>query len=173
MAELLLANKADVNAKDKDGATPLFWAAKKGHKDVAELLLANRADVDARNNIDATPLHFAALRGHKDVAEWLLTSEADVDAKESKYGQTPLDLAATGGHKDVAELLRRHHAKLSASRRVENLEPIAATSPNPEGMDDTGKELRWRRGRAIIFVVPALIVLGGIVLVIVKFLTEN
>jgi ankyrin repeat protein len=135
--------------------------------------LAFRADVNARNNIDATPLHFAALRGHKDVAEWLLTSEADVDAKESKYGQTPLDLAATGGHKDVAELLRRHHAKLSASLRVENREPIAATSPNPEGMDDTGEELRWRPGRAIIFVVPALIVLGGIVLVIVKFLTEN
>jgi hypothetical protein len=36
-----------------------------------------------------------------------------------------LDVAATGGHKDVAELLRRHHARLSASLRGENQEPIA------------------------------------------------
>jgi hypothetical protein len=78
-------------------------------------------------------------------------------------------LAATGGHKDVAELLHRHHAMLSASLRVENQEPIAASSLSPDGMDDIGKELKWWRNHSIIFVVPALIVLGGLVLVIVKF----
>jgi ankyrin repeat protein len=35
LAELLLANKADVDARDKNGATPLLWAAKNGHKGVA------------------------------------------------------------------------------------------------------------------------------------------
>jgi len=38
MAELLLANKADVNAKDNKGYTPLYYAADKGHKDVVDLL---------------------------------------------------------------------------------------------------------------------------------------
>jgi ankyrin repeat protein len=38
VAELLLANKAEVNAKDKNGWTPLHWAAQGGHQDVAELL---------------------------------------------------------------------------------------------------------------------------------------
>jgi len=38
MAELLLANKADVNAKDNKGYTPLYYAADKGHQDVVELL---------------------------------------------------------------------------------------------------------------------------------------
>jgi ankyrin repeat protein len=38
VAELLLANKAEVNAKDNRGNTPLHLAAAKGHKDVAELL---------------------------------------------------------------------------------------------------------------------------------------
>jgi ankyrin repeat protein len=38
VVELLLANKADVNAKDAHGKTPLFFAAIHDHVDVAELL---------------------------------------------------------------------------------------------------------------------------------------
>jgi ankyrin repeat protein len=38
VAELLLANKADVNAKNSDGQTPLHEAVESGFKDVVELL---------------------------------------------------------------------------------------------------------------------------------------
>ncbi len=38
VVELLLANKADVNAKDNNGWTPSHTAAAYGHKDLAELL---------------------------------------------------------------------------------------------------------------------------------------
>jgi ankyrin repeat protein len=38
MSELLLSKRAEVNAKDNDGATPLHEAARKGCTDVAELL---------------------------------------------------------------------------------------------------------------------------------------
>jgi ankyrin repeat protein len=34
----LPADKAEVNARDKDGWTPLYEAAQNGHKDIAELL---------------------------------------------------------------------------------------------------------------------------------------
>ena len=57
VAELLLANKAEVNAKDNNGVTPLHLAAFNGHKDVAELLLANKAEVNAKDNDGETPLH--------------------------------------------------------------------------------------------------------------------
>ena len=50
VAELLLANKAEVNAKNNNGGTPLHWAASRGHKDVVELLLANKAEVNAKDN---------------------------------------------------------------------------------------------------------------------------
>ena len=44
VAELLLANQADVNAKDGNyGDTPLQCGAQNGHKDVVELLLASQA----------------------------------------------------------------------------------------------------------------------------------
>jgi ankyrin repeat protein len=38
MAELLLTNKADINAKNDDGATPLRLAEGSAHKDVADVL---------------------------------------------------------------------------------------------------------------------------------------
>ena len=76
MVELLLASKAEVNAKDKQGGTPLHRAATgpgrgRDAAEVAELLLANKADVNAKDNEGYTPLHFAAYSGHKDVAELL------------------------------------------------------------------------------------------------------
>jgi ankyrin repeat protein len=37
VVELLLANKADVNARDTNNLTPMQWAAPSGHKDVADL----------------------------------------------------------------------------------------------------------------------------------------
>jgi ankyrin repeat protein len=44
---LLLANKADVNAKNNRGDTPLLWA---GDGDVARLLLARKANVNAKSD---------------------------------------------------------------------------------------------------------------------------
>src|SRR5260370_10422126 len=69
VAELLLANKADVNAKSIGGETPLHVAALNGQKELAELLLANKADVNSRTIDEQTPLHFAAFNGQKELAE--------------------------------------------------------------------------------------------------------
>jgi ankyrin repeat protein len=71
VAGLLLANKADVNAKDDNGWTPLHWAAVYDHREVAELLLASNADVNAKDNNGWTPSHWAAGKGRKEVAELL------------------------------------------------------------------------------------------------------
>ena len=46
VVELLLANKADINAKDGVGFAPLHLAAESGHKEVAELLLAKGAKMN-------------------------------------------------------------------------------------------------------------------------------
>ena len=71
VAELLLANKAEVDAKDSDGATPLQYAAAGGCKDLVELLLVNKADVNAKAKDGRTPLDVAAAMDHKDVVELL------------------------------------------------------------------------------------------------------
>ena len=81
MAELLLAHKAEVNAKDDEGETPLHVAATKNdpehepgesaRKDVAELLLASGARVNAKRNDGITPLGLAEMTGLQGLAELL------------------------------------------------------------------------------------------------------
>jgi hypothetical protein len=54
VAELLLDNKADVNAKATDGATPWQWATATGNKDMAEFLRLHGGhgqQINASNNL--------------------------------------------------------------------------------------------------------------------------
>jgi ankyrin repeat protein len=46
--------------KDKDGRTPLWWAAGKGHEAVVKLLLESKADVSSKDKFGQTPLREAA-----------------------------------------------------------------------------------------------------------------
>jgi ankyrin repeat protein len=71
VAKVLLANKADVNAKANNGSTPLHLAAAKGNKDMVELLLANKADVNAVDNDGWSPEHSAVVWEHKDIQDLL------------------------------------------------------------------------------------------------------
>jgi ankyrin repeat protein len=61
----LIANNADVNAKDnKDnvGETALILASEKGHLEIVKLLIANNADVNAKSNGEWTALMNRASR---------------------------------------------------------------------------------------------------------------
>ena len=76
-----IADRADVNAKDKVGVTPLTYATFKGAKEITELLITTGADVNAKDVDGRTPLHRAASYSHNEVAELLIAKGADVNAK--------------------------------------------------------------------------------------------
>src|SRR5580765_1919052 len=78
IVELLLANKADVNATNKFGMTPLYFAAYCGDSEVAEMLLQSNANINARGGNGSTPLAEAVSHGHGKVAELLLKANAAV-----------------------------------------------------------------------------------------------
>ncbi len=111
-AALLLANGADVNAKDISSSTPLLWAATTHKKELVEILIANSADVNAKNKNGTTPLHWAAGGGLKETVMLLLDRGADIDAKDGK-GRTPPQVAkesaarGNGGRTEVIEILNR------------------------------------------------------------------
>jgi ankyrin repeat protein len=80
LTELLLANHADVNTINSDGAIPLHAAASRGCKHATELLLDRQADINAKDHNGWTPLFFAAL-DKKRMLEFLLANEAEVNAR--------------------------------------------------------------------------------------------
>ena len=70
-AKLLLANKANVNARDNNGSTPLHYAVDKGNEGAVKFLLVNKADVNAEDNTGITPLVYAKGFNYKDVIDLL------------------------------------------------------------------------------------------------------
>lgn len=86
IAEFLIANGADVNAKEAaNDKTPLHIAAQYGYKDIAELLIAKGAVVDAKDLFGSTPL-YDAIEGHyTSCVEKLLENKyADINTEDEK-----------------------------------------------------------------------------------------
>ena len=113
-AEILLTVGAYVNAKDKEGRTPLSWASWYGYEAVVKLLLEKGAVLDAESfHSDQTPLSYAAGNGHEAVVKLLLEKGAALEAESLYSGWTPLSYAAENGHEAVVKLLQGKGAEKS------------------------------------------------------------
>lgn len=104
IAELLINNKANMDARDEWLLSPLHHAAKSGLGDVVAVLLQHGARVDYYDGLHRTPLIVAAFSGHKECVEELASNGANLAAKD-KSGRTALDLAKAMGHTEVHKLL--------------------------------------------------------------------
>ena len=125
--EILIANNADVNLKNKDGESPLHVAGG-AKKELIEFLIANGADLNTKDKYDRTPLDLmekrnqfesatilrkhgckngsiqsAANGGDTEAVKDFLEGGIDVNAN-SKLGSA-LHRAALRGHSDIAKLL--------------------------------------------------------------------
>ena len=113
VAEVLLQNGADVNAKAENGGTPLHYVALANACEVAEVLLRNGADVNAKGDNGDIPLHNAAFANACEVAEVLLQNGAAIDAKGDNGG-TSLHYVASANACEVAEVLLKNGADVNA-----------------------------------------------------------
>ena len=66
----------DVNARDAEGSTALFWAAKRGYYDLADRLVVHK-DIDIRDADGTAALKEAAKQGHRDIVNLFLEHTDD------------------------------------------------------------------------------------------------
>ncbi|PSN29425.1 hypothetical protein C0J52_27847, partial [Blattella germanica] len=103
-----------INEKDDNDKTQLFYAVESRDIVKITMLLKRGADPNIGDSDDYSPLHLAARSGFTDVcALLLLTGNADLNAKDKEGNITPLHYAAYEGHIDVVDLLLKCGANVN------------------------------------------------------------
>jgi ankyrin repeat protein len=119
----LIAQHADVNAPQPDGATALHWAVFRSDKDTLDLLLHAGANPKAANREGSTPMWLASVNGDAGILTALLTAGADANEK-LPLGRTPLMAAARTGNVDAIKVLLDHGADLNAKETLRGTTPL-------------------------------------------------
>jgi len=111
VVQLLLECGANINARNKEGHTPLHRVlvkledgARTSFFDTIQLLLDHGADVDALDDAQSTPLHVASKYGSAKATRLLLERGANVHLQDNE-GHTPSQVASAKGHEKIARLL--------------------------------------------------------------------
>jgi uncharacterized protein len=119
----MLAQRADVNASQADGATALHWAVYRNDLALAKLLIEAGANVKAANRDGATPLSLAATAGSAELIATLISAGADPNEK-LPFGKTALMLAARNGNPAALTVLLEHGADANAKEDLRGTTPL-------------------------------------------------
>jgi ankyrin repeat protein len=124
---ILLSRGLDINAKDREGHTPLHHATgcAENDKDIATLLIMLGADISATNNAGETLLHRAAGWGNKYLLELLIEKGVKVEAADS-HGATPLHHAVRYGTEKTVQALLENGANVNAVTSDKGQTPLHA-----------------------------------------------
>ncbi|MFP3033743.1 MAG: ankyrin repeat domain-containing protein [Wolbachia sp.] len=127
-----LTQRINVDTKDEDGRTLLYWAVNKDRLNIIKYLVEEKkANVNAKDKDGKTSLHWAAeYNDTPEIVQLLIEKGTDINAKD-KSGKTPLDLASEEDVKDFLNPLRERYIRLGQElisaaingsvERVENL----------------------------------------------------
>ncbi len=144
LVQQMLEKGADVNARNRYGTTPLFFAAAKGHLDILRLLLDKGADPNVEDTFyHATPLIWSITEGRPEVVKLLLEKGAkgsdealifaasdsktkdtvQVILETTKQSPETLSKALTAAEDakatEISELLKKAGAKVMPSQSVQ------------------------------------------------------
>jgi len=113
LVEILLDNKADIDARNSDQNTPLHGAC---DEQTSQLLLDRKADPNAENKRKNTPMQVIANKGNGsiyglEIIQQLIEAKAAVDHKNNK-GKTALHIAFEKQNKDLARCLLTAQASM-------------------------------------------------------------
>ncbi len=140
LVRLLLDKGSEVNAKDKDGKTPLMAAVGQGNLQVVPLLLDKGADVNARDKDAQTALmHLCQpLTMVKSKSVTRIHDKPTVFHKaELKYGSRVLLAEDQDRYKNMAELLLGKGAEVNAKDKHGRTALMRALQPLTEVKGDS------------------------------------
>lgn len=117
--KILLMNnpKADVNASDKHGETPLSLAAANGHSRITALLINAGAKVNTVNRHGNTPLLSCAINGRLKSIKQLIKGGADINSR-GMWHKTALHISVMKNFGAITQALIEAGADLNAKDQL-------------------------------------------------------
>eukprot|EP00927_Polykrikos_kofoidii_P025307 TRINITY_DN22766_c0_g1_i2.p1 TRINITY_DN22766_c0_g1~~TRINITY_DN22766_c0_g1_i2.p1 ORF type:complete len:213 (+),score=48.46 TRINITY_DN22766_c0_g1_i2:69-707(+) len=102
-----LEDRADAAAhgRDKDGWTPLHWAAQDGLERLCAKLISMHVATNSEDHCGATPLMVAAFSGQIGIVDQLMKDRLTDVQHQNQYLSTAVHYAAQRGHADVIQML--------------------------------------------------------------------
>jgi ankyrin len=113
----LIAQKADVNAAQPDGATAVHWAVHHDDLEMLDLLIRAGGRVMVANRHGATPLALACINGSAGAIERLLVAGADPNER-GPNGETALMMASRTGTVEAMLVLLKAGADVNATEKL-------------------------------------------------------
>lgn len=102
--KILLKAKANINALNVWGRSPLMEAIVQFKFNIVDYLLSEGADVNLGDNQKTTPLHVCASYGNLECLKTMLAKGANQNAQDER-GRTSLYFAINGNHDEVVHFL--------------------------------------------------------------------
>lgn len=121
IAESMLSNGADVNAKKKYGTPTLCLAIGNRSERIVDALLHRGADIDVLNEAGETPLLMAVEKGQVQIVQKLLNRGADLNCR-TRSGTPLLIRAAELGNNEVVRALLDREADVNV--RLQDTTPL-------------------------------------------------
>ena len=117
---------ANVETKDSNGRTPIYFASQAGFLEIIKYLVEqHHVDTNIKDKYGNTPLNVASYKGHLDVVKYLVENcHANVEISDSN-GWTPLNYASYNGNIEVISYLYEHyHANIETKDKVNENTPL-------------------------------------------------
>jgi ankyrin repeat protein len=114
---ILLDAKANLEARDRVGKTPLTFAAEGRDLELVKMLVERGADVNTRDTIQGSPLLWASGLGTPEIVKFLIEKKAEVNVVDVN-GLTPLLWASGIGSAESVEALLKAGARTDVADRM-------------------------------------------------------
>jgi ankyrin repeat protein len=162
----LLKYGAYIGAKDTSRCTPLHYAFKNKHYELAELLIEHGVDVNLSvNERGDTALHSAVRNSNLRIVELIMAKGADV-AVRNDDGQTALDIAMDRGRRKIVSLLAKNR---SAAASI-HLAAFIGDQSRVQDLIESGTDINAQDQSGM---TPLLRAISGRQVQLAKLLVEN